>query len=92
MITFLSRFLAVIFIAMTSAAATACPVCEQAQPRILRGIVHGPGPESRWDYGIAIAAVVITVLVLFYSVKWLISPGENEKTHIKHFILNPEVL
>lgn len=65
-----------------------CPACEKAQPRILRGITHGAGPESQWDYVIAAVAAVLTILTLYYSVKWLIKPGETAKSHIKNFILN----
>jgi len=68
----------------------ACPACEKAQPRILRGITHGAGPESRWDYLIVWIAVIITVLTLYYSIKWLIRPGETTANHIKHSILNNE--
>ena len=66
----------------------ACPACEKAQPRILRGITHGAGPESRWDYVIAYAVAIITVLTLIYSIKWLIRPGETTPNHIKNFIIN----
>jgi len=72
------------------ALADACPACEKAQPRILRGITHGAGPESRWDYLIVWIAVLITVLTLYYSIKWLIRPGETTTGHIKHFILNDQ--
>lgn len=71
-----------------AAAARACPDCATSQPRILRAISHGPGPDSRWDYLIALAFVIITLFTGFYSVKWLIRPGESAKTHIKRFILN----
>ncbi len=67
-----------------------CPACEAAQPRIFRGITHGVGPESRWDYLIVLIMVIITLLTLFYSVKWLIRPGETNAHHIKNFILNNE--
>ncbi len=66
----------------------ACPACEKAQPRILRGITHGAGPESRWDYVIAYTVAIITLLTLFYSIKWLIRPGETGTNHIKNFIIN----
>lgn len=68
----------------------ACPVCEKQQPKILRGIAHGAGPESNWDYVIIWTAVVIVVFTLFFSIKWLIRPGEKSSTHIKRFILNNE--
>jgi len=70
------------------AVAYACSVCEKQQPRILRGITHGAGPQSRFDYVIIWIMVVITMATLYYSVKWLIRPGEKNKEHIKRFILN----
>ena len=64
-----------------------CPVCERNQPKILKGIVHGAGAESNWDYvGVWIIAV-IAVITLFLSIKWLIKPNENNPDHIKNFIL-----
>jgi hypothetical protein len=69
-------------------AAMACPACEKQQPKILRGITHGTGPERQWDYVIVWAAVIVVVLTLFYSIKWLIRPGETASSHIKQFILN----
>jgi hypothetical protein len=66
----------------------ACPVCERSQPKLLRGIAHGAGPESRWDYLIVLTAVVIVAFTLYFSIKWLIRPGENSDRHIKRFILN----
>ncbi len=71
-----------------SFAAIACPVCERNQPAILKGITHGSGPDSQWDYLIVTIAVVIVLYTLFYSVKWLIRPGEKSETHIKRMILN----
>ena len=68
----------------------ACPACEAQQPKILRGITHGAGPSGKWDYFIVSVAVVIVLFTLFYSVKWLIRPGEESAQHIKRLILNPE--
>jgi hypothetical protein len=68
----------------------ACDVCERNQPKLLKGITHGAGPESDWDYMIVSAAVVIVVSTLWFSVKWLIRPGEKSNQHIKRFILNNE--
>jgi phage shock protein PspC (stress-responsive transcriptional regulator) len=65
-----------------------CPVCERNQPKILKGIVHGAGAESNWDYvGVWIIAI-IAILTLIYSVKWLIRPNEKNEDHIKNFILD----
>ena len=68
----------------------ACPVCERQQPKILRGIVHGQGPDSSWDYIIVWSVVAITVATIFFATKWLLKPGEKNKTHIKYSILNKD--
>jgi len=70
--------------------AFACSVCEKQQPKILRGITHGAGPEGRFDYVIIWIMVVITMATLYYSIKWLVRPGEKSGRHIKRFILNEE--
>ncbi|MFN0048934.1 MAG: hypothetical protein ACKVOU_07420 [Cytophagales bacterium] len=66
----------------------ACPVCERNQPKALKGIVHGAGPESNWDYVGVVITGIIACFTLFYSVKWLIKPGEKNQSHIKYSILN----
>ncbi len=68
--------------------ATACPACEAQQPKVLRGIVHGSGPTSNWDYVAGIVTLIIVIAVLFYSIKWMINPGEKEADHIKRNVLN----
>ncbi len=64
-----------------------CPVCERNQPKALRGIVHGAGPDSQWDYISIWITIIIAVLTLFFSIKWLIKPGEKNVDHIKYSIL-----
>ena len=73
---------------ITGTASMACPACEAQQPKILRGITHGAGPTSNWDYVAGIVTLVIVIVVLFYSIKWMINPGEKAATHIKRNILN----
>jgi hypothetical protein len=68
----------------------ACSVCERQQPALLRGITHGTGPDSDWDYLIISFAAAIVVVTLFLSVKWLLRPGERSTAHIKHVILSNE--
>lgn len=70
--------------------ATACPVCEKQQPKVLQGITHGAGPESQWDYIIVWATVLIVAVTLFYSLKWIFRPGERAHDHIKQFIINAD--
>lgn len=69
-------------------ASFACEVCKKQQPKILRGITHGAGPQSDWDYVIVGGTALIVVVSLFYSIKWIIRPGEKESKHIKYSILN----
>lgn len=77
-----------LLLVMTSVLAIACPVCERNQPKLLKGVTHGGGPESQWDYVIVWGTVVIVLLTLFFSIKWLIRPGEKSEKHIKRMILN----
>lgn len=79
--------LSLLYVASTSLA-WACPVCERQQPKILRGIIHGSIPQSQWDYLIVALIAIITVATLFYSIKWLLKPGEKSKRHIKRTILD----
>ena len=67
--------------------AFACPVCQRNQPKIIRGIVHGSGPDSNWDYVSIWITILIALITLFFSVKWLIKPGEKNSDHIKYSIL-----
>ena len=66
--------------------AFAFPVCERNQPKILRGIVHGSGPDSNWDYVSNWTTILIEFLTLFFSIKWLVKPGEKNLDHIKYSI------
>ena len=76
-----------LLILLVQAIVFACPVCERNQPKILRGIVHGAGPESNWDYVSIWLTIIIAIITLIYSLKYLIIPGEKNKNHIKYFIL-----
>ncbi|MEO7175779.1 MAG: hypothetical protein ABIV51_07920 [Saprospiraceae bacterium] len=67
--------------------AFACPACEKQQPAITKGLTHGAGPQSNWDWVIIVIIVVITVLTFVFSLKYLIKPGENNPDHIKQSIL-----
>ena len=64
----------------------ACEACRLQQPEITRGITHGAGPDSGWDWFIVGIVALITVLTLIYSVKYLVSPGEKNRKHIKYRI------
>lgn len=79
-----------VFLLCNSLWVLACEVCERNQPKILKGITHGAGPESNWDYVIVWTTVAIVLVTLFFSLKWLIRPGEKSDRHIKRFILNNE--
>lgn len=68
--------------------ALACEMCESQQPKILKGVAHGAGPEGNWDYLIAIIASVIVLFTLVLSIKYLVRPGEKDPNHIKNSILN----
>lgn len=69
------------------AAIYACEACRKQQPAVLRNISHGTGPDSNWDYLIVSIAAVTVLATLYYSVKWLIRPGEASPEHIKQLII-----
>lgn len=81
-------FLAILLPVFVSA--YSCPGCDAQQPKILRGIAHGAGPQSKWDFLIVAVAAVVVIATLFFSLKWLLSPGEKSEEHIKRLVLNHE--
>ncbi len=84
----MKNFLLICLLILLSASGYACPVCDQRQPKLLRGITHGTGPDSNWDYLIISVMGAIVLVTLYYSVKWLLAPGEKSASHIKRFILD----
>jgi hypothetical protein len=86
----MKKILITFLLLITNIALIACPVCEKQQPQLLKGITHGAGPESNWDYLIVWAIADIVLISLFFSVKYLIRPGETQETHIKHTVINFE--
>jgi small-conductance mechanosensitive channel len=86
----MKKIISVAAMLVINMSAFACPMCEKQQPKILRGVVHGGVPQSKWDYLIVWVVAIITVITLFYAIKWLVRPGEKHSNHIKHTILNFE--
>lgn len=86
----MKKSILMILICIASKLIYACPACEKQQPKILRGISHGTGPDSQWDYVIVSVGLLIVLLTLFYSIRWIFLPGEKSPNHIKQFILNTE--
>lgn len=68
--------------------AWACDVCQKNQPAGLENITHGEGPSGTLDYIIIWGGVAIVAATLFYSVKYLIRPNENNPNHIKNIVKN----
>jgi hypothetical protein len=86
----MKKILILSILSLSSVAIYACPVCDKQQPKILRGIAHGAGPDSNVDYAIVIVMSIIVLVTLFYSVKYLVKPKENEDNHIKRTIITFE--
>ena len=82
-------FSTVVLLHLAVGVIVACTVCGKQQPKITRGITHGTGPQSDWDYVIVCATALIVLISLYYAIKWIAKPGESENSHIKHsrFIL-----
>jgi hypothetical protein len=84
----MKKAIIVMLLVLTGFAGWACDVCERQQRGLLSGITHGGGPQSNWDYLIIAAMMTVVVATLFFSLKWLIRPGEKGEDHIKRIVLN----
>lgn len=73
---------------LTMSPALACDVCQDQQPRILRNITHGAGPQGSTDFIIITVAAIIVGLTLIYSIKYLLKPGEKSPDHVKNIIID----
>jgi hypothetical protein len=82
--------LVIIWLAVNIAGLRACEVCVKQQPKILQGFTHGTGPDSNFDYLIVSVMAALVCATLFFSMKWLISPGERSSNHIKFLIHDTE--
>ncbi|QCX53893.1 hypothetical protein [Elizabethkingia sp. JS20170427COW] len=80
--------ISILFFLIFQTVAKACEACEKQQPAVTRGLTHGTGPQSSWDWVIVAIISLITLFTLYYSLKFLIKPGENNKDHIKNNVLN----
>ncbi len=79
-----------LFLVASATIATACDVCVAEQPKILRGVTHGAGPQGNWDYVIVSLAAVLVVYTFVHAIKCLVRPGETDAAHVKHSILNQD--
>ena len=80
--------LLLLMLAVPVSSVLACEVCRQNQPKPLRNITHGAGPQSDWDYVIIIIGIIIVSFTLYYSLKYLIRPREEYPDHIKHIVVD----
>ncbi|MDO1450855.1 hypothetical protein Q0590_31565 [Rhodocytophaga aerolata] len=84
----MKKYALLIILLLISKWSIACPACEAQQPNILKGITHGAGPESNWDWVIVGITAVLVLVTLFYTIKWLLKPGESSETHIKRLFID----
>lgn len=66
----------------------ACEACEKQQPALLRGITHGAGPDSNWDYVIVSIMIVITLYSLYAAIRCLAKSSDKPYQEIKRSILD----
>lgn len=64
----------------------ACDLCKKNQPKGLENITHGEGPSGNIDYIITWSAIILVVITLFFSIKYLVRPKENHPGHIKNIV------
>jgi len=82
------RALLTIALQLFALATWACDACQKQQPKLLKGITHGTGPQGEWDMPIIWVSAVIVVITLILAVKFLVKPNEKNADHIKRSILN----
>lgn len=70
-----------------SSALLACEVCQSQQPKVMQNITHGAGPQGQTDFIIIAVSIVIVLVTLILSVKYLLKPGENAPSHVKNIVL-----
>ncbi|MCK0159094.1 hypothetical protein [Allomuricauda sp. F6463D] len=64
----------------------ACDLCKKNQPKGFENITHGQGPTGNMDYIITWSAIILVIITLFFSIKFLVRPRENNPEHIKHIV------
>ncbi|TNE78871.1 MAG: hypothetical protein EP332_12860 [Bacteroidetes bacterium] len=79
-----------ILLTLSALTSLACEVCEKRQPSLTKGITHGEGPQNNLDWYIVVSMCVITLLTLFYFIKYLIKPELKHQYPIKYKILHHE--
>lgn len=84
----MKKFVVSLFAMLFALPMWACEVCEKQQPKILKGISHGTGPQSGWDMPIIYVSGLVVLVTLIYAVKFLVKPNEAAEDHIKRSILN----
>jgi len=78
----------IVLLLIADLSAMACDACKKQQSKLLQGITHGPGPDSKWDYLIVMIMIIITLYVLIATLKCIFRPSERNEHHIKKIILN----
>lgn len=75
-----------LFLLAYQPALLACDLCKKNQPKGLENITHGEGPSGNWDFVIIWSAVILVAVTLFFSIKYLVRPQENDPGHIKNIV------
>lgn len=86
----MKKLIMILILQLCSGYLFACPVCERNKAAYLRGFTHGSGPDSKWDLVIVAVIGLLTLYTLFYTIKWLIRPNENNPDHIKYSLFNEQ--
>ena len=84
----LKKLIFLVTLMMSVFPSMACEVCQVNQPKMLKNITHGTGPQGNTDMIIIWSAAVIVTITLIYSIKYLVNPKENKEGHIKNSVIN----
>lgn len=64
----------------------ACELCKSHQPELLKDIAHGMGPQGTIDYVIMWSAVVVVLITLILSLRYLILADKLDQIHPIKFL------
>lgn len=68
--------------------ANACDLCKKNQPAGFENITHGAGPSGPMDYFIIWGSILVVLVTLYLTLKYIIKPKEGNPDHIKNIVTN----
>lgn len=85
--TYINKIVILVLV-LWQAVAKACEACDLQQPKITRGLTHGAGPKSMWDWVAVAIIMLISIATVYYFIKYLIKPDAKKRIELKNNVLD----